>query len=32
MEKWEALNKEAMEYHRKGDLAMTEKIDTENAV
>lgn len=25
MEKWEALNLEAMEYHRKGDLAMTEK-------
>jgi tetratricopeptide (TPR) repeat protein len=25
MEKWKALNSEAMEYHRKSDLAMTEK-------
>ena len=25
MEKWKALNLEAMEYHQKGDLEMTEK-------
>ena len=25
MEKWKALNLEAMEYHRKGDMEMTEK-------
>lgn len=25
MEKWKTLNSEAMEYHRKGDLEMTEK-------
>ena len=25
MEKWQALNSLAMEYHRKGDLVMTEK-------
>ena len=25
MEKWQALNSEAMEYHRKGDIEMTEK-------